>query len=328
MTTTLSTIKTHYLDQMALGLADLPEDDREEVIHDLRAHLAELDEDEVEVALGSPDDFVAEFRASAGLDDVSERARKWWLTRTRTRLDEASRRLAETSRWRAWRPLWIWTRGWLLLSTIAVFSGGTAFRRFPVPTIENSTIVGLALLVVATWLSVWLDRRETRVRQTGSFVFSSVVVLLLFSSLFWPRDISRSYPHEEEIFYSDQLIGPEGEPIHNIYAYDLDGNPLQALLFDQDGRPVRSLPTWVYDEAEHNPGFREPFEYGEGAVEFARDEFGRIIPNLYPLELYAYGAYGLEAMQPPTLGFPKPEDLGSNETDEGVPTTITPTAFD
>jgi hypothetical protein len=316
MTTTLSTIKTHYLEQVALGLADLPEDDREEVIQDLRSHLAELDEDEVEAAMGSPDDFVAEFRASAGLDDDSQRARKPLLATGRTWLDEAMRRLAEVSRWQAWRPLWIWIRGWLLLSTVAVFSGGTAFRRFPIPTVEYSTIVGLALLVVATWLSVWLDRRKTRTRQVGSFLYSSVVALLLFSSLFWPRDLARSNPYEDEVFYPDQLIGPEGEPIYNIYAYDSDGNPLDVLLFDQNGRPLRSLPTWVYEEAEQNPGFTEKFDYGGGAVSFPRDEFGRIIPNLYPLDLYQYGEYGFEAIPPPSLGFPQPDDAaaGSSQT--------------
>jgi len=328
MTTTLSTIKTHYLEQVASGLADLPEDDREEVLQDVSAHLAELDENEVEAALGSPDDFIAEFRASAGLDADAPRMRKWSLAKARARLDEAGRRLGEVSRWQAWRPLWIWTHGWLFLSTIAVLGGGTAFRRFPVPAIEQSTIVGLALLVAATWLSVWVDRRRTRTREAGSFLYSSVVVLLLFSSLFWPRDIARAYPHGEEIFYPDQLVGPSGDPIYNIYAYDLDGNPLEVLLFDQNGRPLRSLPTWVYEEAEQNPGFREPFEYGEGAVEFARDEFGRIIPNLYPLDLFQHGAYGLEAMPPPALGFPQLDDVVTDRNDEVVPTTITPGVVD
>jgi hypothetical protein len=327
MTTAVSTIKTDYLDRVASGLGDLPDDDREEVLQDLRAHLAELDEEEVEAALGSPDEFVAEFRASAGLDEEVGKIRKWSLTTTRARLEETSRRLAELVRWKTWRPLWIWTRGWLLLSTIAVFSGGTAFRRFPIPTVEDSTIVGLVLLIVATWVSVWLDRRKTGVRQVGSFLYSTVVVLCLFSSLFWVRDVARASHFEEDFAYTERLIGPEGETISNIYAYDLDGDPVQVLLFDQGGRPLRSLPGWVYSEAE-NPGFSEPFEYGEGAVEFERDEFGRIIPNLYPLALYQYSEYGLELMPPPSLGFPQTNQAVSDPGDGVVTTTITPGALD
>jgi hypothetical protein len=327
MTTAVSTIKTDYLDRVASGLGDLPDDDREEVLQDLRAHLAELDEEEVEAALGSPDEFVAEFRASAGLDEEVGKIRKWTLTTTRARLEETSRRLADLVRWKTWRPLWIWTRGWLLLSTIAVFSGGTAFRRFPIPTVEDSTIVGLVLLIVATWVSVWLDRRKTGVRQVGSFLYSTVVVLCLFSSLFWVRDVARASHFEEDFAYTERLIGPEGETISNIYAYDLDGDPVQVLLFDQGGRPLRSLPGWVYSEAE-NPGFSEPFEYGEGAVEFERDEFGRIIPNLYPLALYQYSEYGLELMPPPSLGFPQTNQAVSDPGDGVVTTTIIPGALD
>lgn len=328
MTTTLSKTKADYLDRVASGLADLPEDDREEVIQDLRAHLAELDEDEVEAALGSPEAFVAEFRSSAGLDDDRGSARKRSMTKARAWLEDTSRRLAEVIRWQTIRPVWIWTRGWLLISTFAVFAGGTAFRRFPIPTIEHSTTVGFALLAVATWVSVWLDRHKTSVREIGSFLFSTVVVLLLFSSLFWPRDIARTFDHEETVFYPDQLIAEDGSPIYNIYAYDLEGNPVQVLLFDQDGHPIRSLPSWVYQEAERNPGFMEPLEYGEGAVEFARDEFGRIIPNLYPLDLYQYAEYGLEQMPPPSLGFPRPDEAGSDPADDVVPTTVTPGPLD
>jgi hypothetical protein len=327
MTTAVSTSKAEYLERVASGLADLAVDDREEVLQDLKAHLAELDEKEVEAALGSPDEFVAEFRASAGLDEVVRKVRRWSLTRVRTRLEEASRRLAEVTRWQTWRPLWIWTRGWLLLSTIAVFSGGTAFERFPVPTVGHSTIIGLGSLFLATSFSVWLDQRKAPVRQVGSFLYSSVVVLLLLGSFLSARDVGQTYPLDEGAFYTDQLIGPEGETISNIYAYDLDGDPVEVLLFDQDGRPLRSLPSWVYSEAEH-PGFSEPFEYGEGAVEFSRDEFGRIIPNLYPLALYRYTEYGLEPMPPPSLGFPRTDEAGSDPDEGIVPTTTMPGALD
>ncbi|HSM44385.1 MAG TPA: hypothetical protein VK969_05140, partial [Acidimicrobiia bacterium] len=156
-----------------------------------------------------------------------------------------------------------------------------------------------------------------------------VVVLFVLVNMVAVTDLSRSQPYVEDVFYPDQLVGPEGSPIDNIHAYDLDGNPVEVLLFDQDGRPLLNLPSWVYEEAERNPGLR-PFEYGEGAVEFHADEFGRIIPNLYPLDLYAYGEYGLEERLPPALGFPDAADADSGDTFRGQSpvTTISPEFID
>lgn len=51
-----------------------------------------------------------------------------------------------------------------------------------------------------------------------------------------------------------------------------------------------------------------------GAVEFQTDEFGRIIPNLYPLDLYLYGEYGLEERLPPALGFPGKADASREQS--------------
>lgn len=329
MNTAVSNAKADYLDRVASGLADLPEEDREEVIQDLRAHLAELDHANIRNTLGTPEEFVAEFRASAGLDEEPGKPSRFSVAPLRRKLDYAGQRLAELTRWSTVRPVWILTRGWLLVSTFAVLAGGTAFRRFPIPVIENSSMVGLALVLLATWVSLWLDRRKTSMREGASFVYSSVVVLFVLVNMVAVTDLSRSQPYVEDVFYPDQMVGPEGSPIDNIHAYDLDGNPVEVLLFDQDGRPLLNLPSWVYEEAERNPGLR-PFEYGEGAVEFHADEFGRIIPNLYPLDLYAYGEYGLEERLPPALGFPDAADADSGDTFRGQSpvTTISPEFID
>lgn len=327
MTATLSALKADYLDRVAAGLGDLPDEDREEVLHDLRAHLAELDESEVQATLGSPDDFVAEFRASAGLGQSTKRL-GWSLTRTRSRLEKSSQRLAEVVRWNTWRPLWIWTRGWLLVSTLAVLTGGTAFRRFPIPSIEESTPAGLVLVAAATWISVWLNRRRTVLREFGSFLYNAVAVVVIAASLVSGVSVSRDFHFDETEFLQDRMVGPEGQVINNIYAYDLDGEPVEVLLFDQEGRPLMNFPPWVYEEAELSPE-QGPVPFEEGMVEFTRDEFGRIIPNLYPLSLWRYGELGtrLEPVPPPALGFP-----GSNEMegsgDSTVVTTTTPGPLD
>lgn len=311
MNTAVSTNRSDYLDRVASGLADLTEEDRTEVIQDLRAHLAELDDDAIETTLGSPEQFVAEFRSSAGLDDQPEKTRRWSLARTR--LEARSRKLAELVRWQTWRPLWIWTRGWLVVATYAVLTGGTVFHHFPIPSIDYSTTIGFALVALATWLSVWLDRRQTGLRQAGSFILSSFALILIAASLVAAREVARTYPIEEDVYY-DQLVGPEGNQITNIYAYDVDGNPVEVLLFDQEGQPILSLPSWVYEEAANFPG---PYDYGGGMVEFPRDDFGRPITNLYPLETLDYSG---APIRPPLFGFP---EVG----EEANPGTITTTTF-
>ncbi|MGH8915416.1 MAG: HAAS signaling domain-containing protein, partial [Acidimicrobiia bacterium] len=109
MSITLSPSKAAYLDRVAEGLADLSDEDREEVVQDLEAHLAELEDEEVESTLGSPEAFVSEFRQSAGLSQVDRRWRSPGLiARSRARLEEWESRLSERTRWQSIRPLWIW----------------------------------------------------------------------------------------------------------------------------------------------------------------------------------------------------------------------------
>lgn len=326
MTTTLSAVRAEFLDRVASGLRDLPSDDHEEVLQDLRAHLAELDEDEIVTVLGSPEDFVDEFRASAGLGKRAGAAPKRSLAQTRARLEASGHRLAEVVSWHTWRLAWIWARGWLLISTFAVLASGTAFRRYPIPAIGESTPMGLSLVVAATWASVWLDRRRTRPRELGSFLFSVAAIMLLVASLISGASVSPLFMEEAQLWYPDRMVGPEGQIINNVYAYDLDGNPVEVLLFDQDGRPLRNFPTWVYEEAELSAQ-HGPVSIEDGLVEFPRDEFGRIIPNLYPLVLYRYGEFGsrLELVPPPPLGFPGSSERQESDDNSITTTTVSPT---
>ncbi len=106
----------------------------------------------------------------------------------------------------------------------------------------------------------------------------------------------------------DRLTTADGEPITNIYAYDLQGNPVEVLLFDSEGRPLLTLPPYVYEDAEGFPS-GTPYDYGEGTVLLERDFYGQIIPNLYPLDLSVYDEEGrLNPMPPPSLGFPTLEE--------------------
>lgn len=317
--TTLSEIKSDYLERVAAGLGDLPSEDRDEVLEDLVAHLAELQDTEVVSVLGDADSFVSEFRASAGLDQPDRLPRA--LATVRQRLDDWSQNLSRLTRWSSWRLFWIWTRGWLAVILFAYLSGGITFVRFPIPAIADSTAVGFVVVVAATVFSMWLDRqRRHPLRDIASILYSTVGVWALLAGLFSPITLEPPTIHVFDDWTSfDTMVAPDGQAVTNIYAYDLDGNPVEVLLFDQDGRPLRSLPAWVYEEAEHTPG-ETSFDYGEGVVIFVRDEFGRIIPNLYPLQTSTYDQNGrLTPSLPPSLGIPQPEGAASERP---VTTTI------
>ncbi|MGH8946462.1 MAG: hypothetical protein ACRDVL_09955 [Acidimicrobiia bacterium] len=320
MSITLSPAKAHFLEQVSAGLGDLPEEERDEVVQDLSAHLAELSDDEIVSVLGAPAAFVAEFRASAGLDRPGRLT--GLLGVTRARLESWSTRLSYLTRWPRVRQLWVWTRGWLVLSMLAAIEGGVAFYRFPIPAIGDRTAIGLMTLAGATWLSVWLDQRPGgHVRKLASAAYSAFGIWALAAGLLGAFALGRAGafidPQSEVEMYGFPIVGQNGVQVENIYAYDLEGNPIEVLLFDQLGRPLLVMPPWVYEEAELRPGQRA-VEYPGGYVIFSQDEFGRVIPNLYPLQLDTYNDWGeLRPAQPPGGGS-MPDEEG---TADPPPTT-------
>lgn len=300
MNITLSPTKAQYVEQVSAGLADLPEEERDEVIQDLSAHLAELSDDEILPVLGAPSAFVAEFRASAGLDRPGRLS--GLVTRGRVRLEEWSTRLSGLTHWPKVRPFWVWSRGWIVISVFAAVQGGVAFYHFPIPVVGDRTLLGLVMVAAATSLSVWLDRAPRHpLRDTGSIIFSTLGIWALLAGILGGIALGRPalVDETEQEHWQFPISGRDGVPVENIYAYDLEGNPIEVLLFDQLGRPLLVMPPWVYEEAELNPG-EQGVEYPGGFVIFAHDEFGRIIPNLYPLELETYNERGeLQPDQPP-----------------------------
>ncbi len=323
MSITLTPTQSSYLARVAEGLADLPAEDRDEVIQDLEAHLAELDDAEIEATLGNAVDFVAEFRNSAGLDESALSTRFTMLRQTRDRLDDWAERLSSLVRWPSIRPVWVWARGWLLVVGWSMLINGEGFDRFPIPTIGGSSFTGLLMIIGLTALSLWLAKSDHGMRALGSVVLSGAAGVALVGTLATP--VPQYQEVYEEPMYYDYMVSPDGNPITNIFAYDIDGEPLQVLLYDQDGRPLRSLPSYVYEEAEFNPT-QESFDTGFGTiVTFERDQYGRVIPNLFPLQMSMYSEYGEPVpVPPPSLGFPSDDAGAGPGTASGVTTTTFP----
>ena len=320
MNVTLTKAQAEYLDRVRDELVDLPQDDLDEVIQDLQAHLVELDDSDLGAELGTPQEFAHEFRISAGLEGPLQTRRptrfRSALSRLEERLTSGSRRLRDLTRWQTIRPLWVWTRGWVLVGAWSILYYEEGLRHFPIPSLGYSSLAGLVFVAIATAISVWVDREQnTDARRIGTWTFSTLAGLGLLATLFNPLPDPRT--QFVEVFEPYEMISPTGKPIHNIYAFDLDGNPVEVLLFDQDGEPLMTMSEWLHDDAQVNDG--QAF-FGEGAVRFRQDEFGRIIPNLYPLVLFRHDPMGnLQPVPPPTVGFPRTADNDHEEIWPGTP---------
>ena len=305
MSITLSPVKADYLARVALGLADLAPEDRDEVLQDLEAHLAELSDDTLDQVLGTPGRFIEEFRQSAGLDTNPETTGPWLIDQSRAWLESAADRIGGLAHWAAFRSAWIWIRGWLVVVGWSFVYDVEGFSYFPIPSVSGSSLVGLLLVVAATWLSLWLAEAKKGPRAFGSVALSLTGGVALVGMLLNPMP---TYDQMVEVFktpcYYDQLMAPDGTQIENIYAYDMDGQPVEVLLYNQEGLPLVTVSNYVCVEAEFDPT-SVPCDYGNGRVTFVRDQDGTKISNLYPLELEVYDSYGsLQPMAPPSVAFP------------------------
>ena len=188
MSITLSPAKARYLEQVRDQLSDLPEEEREEIVQDLEAHLAELEDTRIEAELGDPEAFAFEFRSSAGLDKPTSKTTWDAVPRAWNRVVVHAERLGQLVHWPAFRPVWVWTRGWLVICAWAFLYDVEGFSRFPIPPIGSSSLGGLTLVIAATWLSLWLEKSpQSRSRRVGSRTFSFVALVVRLMQMMVPR---------------------------------------------------------------------------------------------------------------------------------------------
>lgn len=296
-TTQPTTELERYVAAVSAELGDLAAPERDDLLDDLRQHLAEVAAESTESLaerLGPPAAYAAELRASAGLGPAQGRRtpldRLLGPTRRlRTGLadDPRAQRLASFAA--ELRPGWWVLRGYLAAlcwSLIIVPSGAAAF---PVPRFFGSRVLGMALALGLIAASVWLGRgaeASPRLRRLGIGV-SVLVVLLALPALAGIYGTPRPETvMVEEVFERVGLRAADGAPITNLYPYDAAGNVLTDVrLFDQHGRPLELI------------------------VEF--DDVGREVITSYPLT--AEGA-------PVTNAFPQRQALRDGDLDgHGLP---------
>ncbi|MEA3075413.1 MAG: hypothetical protein QOF60_321 [Actinomycetota bacterium] len=239
--TTLPADAAEYLAEIAARLGHLPAETREEVLSDIRAHLAELAAEPgpgMQERLGPPGRYAAELLASAGLDVVAEESPArgpWWGWRPPAELVASFRQAAGTSWWFLRAAL----AAAALLIVLDVNNGN-----LPGVGDLHGLIVGCLLAasfaVPSVWFGLearaggsarWPSRAATAVGAVALFV---VVQALL--NQYVPGGYG--YGYDAPPTPAGVLTHADGRPVENIFAFDRDGKPVSVFLYDQDGRPL------------------------------------------------------------------------------------------
>ncbi|MEJ7744091.1 MAG: hypothetical protein WKF73_17060 [Nocardioidaceae bacterium] len=259
---------TTFVARISEHLRDLSPDEQSELLDgleaDLTERLQELGESvPVDVALGSPGDYAAELRAAAGLSP-RRRGRGSGASRstgTATRWKVASERWASSGYGAAvWeflvvlRPAWWVVRGWIAVQTVDLLVGSHSGLSWLPGVVSGDHWLWAVLLLLAVVGSVQLGRRRLwpqtvtmtwpRRLLTAANVFAVLMLVPVMSDLSNNVNAERFYNYG----YVSRTPGRAGDAglaetfsrgVHNVYAYDAQGEPLLGVqLFDQDGRPI------------------------------------------------------------------------------------------
>jgi hypothetical protein len=225
---------TVYLAAVRAALADLPEEEREDLLTDVRASLVEAAAESggnVAARVGPPEEFAAELRAAAGLHAPAPARRE-------RRAIEVARRLARDPQLRRLLPIWWVARGYVAVGAIALLVGASWSIKYAVIPHVGNGLGGLLTILGAILVSVWLGlRTRPRLLVELALVAAAVPVLVHLSRPPAPRP--------EVVYYfatpSAYLPGLsyDGAPIDNIYPYSRDGHLLHdVLLYNGAGTPL------------------------------------------------------------------------------------------
>jgi hypothetical protein len=250
-TTTLRPEVAAFLGAVRARLADLTDEQRDELLEGLDADLSE------QVAAGDalpdPAAYAAELRAAAGVapghrplagvGDVLDRSRARWLSLVDGH--DASRHawaLLETL-----RPAWWVARAWIAVTLVDQLTGPWEVVRL-VPAF-GVPLLGPLLLVAAVVVSVligqgrlWPGSGPRRTTLARLVLLAANVVAVLAPLTFHQPTTTSPYvvtaaPYHRT--YPAGVLHHGSEVVRNIYAYDTNGQPLTGIqLFDQAGRPV------------------------------------------------------------------------------------------
>lgn len=281
-----------YLLAVAAELADLEAADRDDLLEDLQLHLAELRAEDPDVdllaRLGTPADYAAELRQSAGLPAPS--GGPSWRDRLgalrNSLVDRASRRpwvLAVVDFLPQLRPAWWVLRAYGVVALVdhLFHQGNYRWGVGIVPQVHGQGLLGFVLLAVLVVASVRLATRPPAWRVWGRTALVANAVLAIATPAYFFSMQGDTYVQtviQQTSVCCNEVVGDDGRTLTNLFGYDGQGHLVPQLqLFDQDGKPVTM-------SGETQPG--------------------ELATNVYPHPVYLEdGSYGIPT--PPPLGGPQ-----------------------
>lgn len=227
-----------YLAAVRAGLADLPAEERDDLLADVEASLL----DSGEPPALSPREFAEELREAAGLSrGVPAAAQASPLDSLREWL--SSGRVASWLRIaRELAPIWWVVRAYVVVSFFSLVSTGSIE-----PLGAGSSQTGpmdtlLLLFLLALPASIWLGFRTRR--GSGSFrravlIVNALVVVSLFPVV--PNSLD-GIRYSSSVYHTvppTPGLAVDGAPVRNIYPYSRNGELLQdVLLYTDEGAPL------------------------------------------------------------------------------------------
>lgn len=243
-TATLPPEVAAYLDQVRAALADVPPEERDEMLADLQVSLLEGAADTAEspeARLGPPERFAQELRAAAGLELAAAPGRRRRLARLHALLSSERARAAKATALEL-EPAWWIVRGYVVACVFALVMG-LNWSGSPLIPVRDAPAFGLLLIVAGVVASVWLGRRERRDELRGR---RWIALNLAVAALSLPVAVHLLDP---PVRYAEVYVGSgaepvgglavDGEPVRNVYPYSRDGRLLlDVLLYDENGQPL------------------------------------------------------------------------------------------
>lgn len=295
-----------YVESVRQALADLPDDERDELLNDVESHVAEVSSeagDELVARLGPPDAFAAELRAAAGLPafepgSLSSRDRLGTVVES---IRELLRPLAPVVEL---VPAWWVLRGYVAAVVLSVWIGnGWPSGWLPElgPTLVSLVMLG-AFVAGSSWLGLRVRNRELRRPARLALAATNLVAVIAIipvasaigSGGYYYTGVSSEPPPLPG-------LSVDGTPLANVYAVDRDGNPLlDVRLYDESGQPLNI-----------NPGDQDT------ARRIVTDNRGTQMFNAFPIRYREPGGTVLE----PYAGFPV--GVPAVATDDLTPTSGT-----
>ncbi|WP_193612418.1 HAAS signaling domain-containing protein [Nocardioides lijunqiniae] len=251
-------------------LADLSDDEREELLGGLEADLSDQVADGADV-LGDPAAYAAELRAAAGLPERSRSRRRLPLPGRPTRasltddLDRLRARffeLVESHPWsrQAWaiaeaaRPAWWVLRAWIAVTFVDQATGEWEYVTL-LPTL-GVTLLGPAVLLAAIVVSVLIglgrlwpgsgpDRPLLPRLALIAANVAAVVVSLGFASAGQHGDIysGTGYNAGYRAGHHQPGLRVDSVKVRSLFVYDAQGNPVEgAQIFRGNGDPLAIEP--------------------------------------------------------------------------------------